>query len=269
MELSLPEFPAEPGAQAAFVAVCLLLCMGMVLLAFPVSAGRFLGLESRDSRPGAIGELRAAGGLLAGLAFAALMFEQPVLYTVLAVALGVSTFGRIVSLMSDSAATWLNFLLLTVQVVLTGATLYYFFDVVTPEMQLVMPEPLDARLVFFTYAAIAVFGALIMFGPRLSMAICGLGVTGEKASAISTIRSAGGFALGLGLIGLLLMGNADNAPMDMLMGNLGVAAALGLAMIGRLIALALNRGNSIFAAVALVIEGAAAAVVISSVSSMM
>ena len=236
MEFSLPEFPTAAGAQAAFVAVCLLLLVGVLLLSIPA---------------------------------ADVMFDQPVLYTVLAVALVVSTFGRTVSLMSDRAGTLLNLLLLAVQMTVTGAALYYFFDMFTPDMQLTMPDAFDARLVFFTYAGIAILGALVMFGPRMSMAICGLGVTGEKASAISTIRSAGGFALGLGLIGLVFMGNSANAPMDMLMGNLGVAVALGLAVIGRLMALALNRGNYIFAGIALAIEAAAAAVVISSVASMM
>jgi len=269
MEFSLPEFPTAPGAQAAFAAVCLLIAVGLMLLILPSAAGRFLGLESRERRAGAIGELRAAGGLLAGLAIATLMFDQPVLYTMLAMALLVATFGRIVSLMSDRVATLLNLLLLVVQIMMTGATLYYVFDVFTPDMQLAMPEAFDARLVFFTYAGLAVLGALVMFGPRMSMAISGLGVTGEKPSAISTIRSAGGFALGLGLIGLVFMGNAGNAPMDMLMGNLGIAVALGFCVIGRLIALAFDRGNFIFAGIALVVEGAAAAIVISTVAAML
>ena len=139
MEFSLPEFPTAPGAQAAFAAVCFLILVGLLFLIFPVSVGRFLGLESRETRPGAVGELRAAGGLLAGLAIATLMFDQPVLYTALAIALLISTFGRILSLMSDSAATLFNFLLLSVQIVLTGATLYYFFDVFTPDFNLWKP----------------------------------------------------------------------------------------------------------------------------------
>jgi len=270
MELSLPEFPTAPGAQAAFAAVCFLILIGLLFLIFPASVGRFLGLESRETRPGGIGELRAAGGLLAGLSIATLMFfDQPILCTVLGVALLLSTFGRILSLMSDKSATALNFLLLLVQVVLTGATLYYFFDVFKPGMQLAVPLELDAKLVFFTYAGLAILGALVMFGPRLSMAICGLGVTAEKASAITTIRSAGGFGLGLGLMGLMVSGNAENALVDLLMVNLAVAAALALAIIGRLVALALNRGNYTYAIVALVVEGAAAGIVISAVLSAM
>jgi hypothetical protein len=260
MEFSLPEFPTAPGAQAAFAAVCFLILVGLLFLIFPVSVGRFLGLESRETRPGAIGELRVVGGVLAGLSIATLIFDQPVLYTALAIALLISTFGRILSLMSDSAATLLNFLLLAVQIVLTGATLYYFFDVFTPDLQFAVPEAFDAKLVFYTYTALAVLGALVMFGPRMSMAISGLGVTAQKPSAITTIRSAGGFALGAGLAGMAI----SNPMVD-----LGFGAALGLAVIGRLIALALNRGNWIFAIVALVVEGAGAALIISYVMAMM
>lgn len=260
MEFSLPEFPSAPGAQAAFAAVCFLILTGLALLIFPAAVGRFLGLESRESRPGGIGELRAAGGLVAGFAIATLMFDQPVLYTAVAIALLISTFGRILSLMSDSAATALNFLLLMVQIVLTGATLYYFFDVFTPGMQMAIPEELGARLVFYTYAALAVLGALVMFGPRMAMAISGLGVTAEKASAITTIRSAGGFVLGAGLAGVAI----QNPMVD-----LGFAAALALTVVGRLLALALNRGNYLYAGIALVVEAAAAAVVINHVAGMM
>lgn len=260
MEFSLPEFPMAPGAQAAFAAVCFLILIGLLFLIFPASVGRFLGLESREARPGAIGELRAAGGMLAGLALATLMFDQPVLYTALAIALLISTFGRIVSLMSDAAATMLNILLLAVQMVLTGATLYYFFDVFTPDMQFSVPEAFHARLVYFTYAGLGVLGALVMFGPRLSMAISGLGATGEKASAISTIRSAGGFALGAGLAGMAI----SNPMVD-----LGLGVALGLGVVGRIVALAFNRGNYIFAGIALMVQGAGAALILSYVMNMM
>ncbi|MBL0374987.1 hypothetical protein JJB09_23515 [Rhizobium sp. KVB221] len=269
MEFSLPEFPSAPGAQAAFAAVGFLTVVGLSFLLFPTAVGRFLGLESHEKRPGGIGELRAAGGFLAGLSIATLMFDQPVLYTVVAIGLLLSTFGRVLSLMSDKASTLLNFLLLLVQAVLTAATLYYFFDVFRPDTQMAVPQALDARLVFFTYAGLTLLGALVMFGPRMSMTVSGLGVTAEKASAITTIRSAGGFALGVGLIGLFVSANGENAPMDFLMANLGVAGAFILAVFGRLIALAFNRGNYVYAIVALVVEVVAAAAVVAHISTMM
>ena len=78
--LAWPVFPAEPWPQAAFVSVCLLLLTGLVMLAFPATSGRVLGLDSAATRPGGIGELRPVGGFLAGYALATLMFfDQPVL----------------------------------------------------------------------------------------------------------------------------------------------------------------------------------------------
>ena len=258
MEFSLPEFPSAPGAQAAFIAAGIAILPGLVLLLFPSSVGHFLGLESKETRPGGIGEVRASGGFLLGLALATLMFDQPVLYTALGIAFAVAAFGRILSLMSDRAASFLNFLLLLVQLVLAGASLYYFFEVFTPDMQFAMPEEMNARLVFYAYIAVAVVGAVMMFAPRISCKIAGL--DGISDMGYSAVRSAGGFALGAALVGMAVA----NPMMD-----LGFGAALAVAVVGRVIALVLNRGNYIYAAVALLIEGALAAMVISYVVGMM
>lgn len=258
MEFSLPEFPSAPGAQAAFVAAGIAVLLGLVLLLFPSTIGKFLGLESRETRPGAIGELRAAGGFMAGLALATLMFDQPVLYTALGIALLVATFGRIISLMSDRAASALNFLLLLVQAALAGASLYYFFDVFTPDMRWTMPEELNARLVFYTYVAVAAIGALLMFAPRISGRIAGL--DGITDAGYTSVRSAGGFAVGAALTGMA----AANPMMD-----LGFGAALAFGVLGRLVALALNRGNLVYALLAVVVEAAGAAIVVSYVMGMM
>jgi hypothetical protein len=258
MEFSLPEFPSAPGAQAAFIAAAIAILLGLVLFIFPGSVGRFLGLEGRETRPAAIGEFRATGGFLLGLSLAALMFDQPVLYTALGIAFAIAAFGRILSLMSDRAATFRNFLLLLVQIVLAGALLYYFFDVFSPDMQFAMPEETNAKLVFYTYIAIAVIGALMMFAPRISCKVAG--VDGITDIGFSAVRSAGGFALGAALIAMAVA----NPMMD-----LGMGAALAVAVLGRVIALAFNRGNYAYAILALVLEGAAAAVVISYVMGMM
>src|SRR5690349_11394017 len=106
MEFSLPEFPSAPGAQAAFIAAAIAILLGLALVLFPSAVGHFLRLESRETRPGGIGEVRAAGGFLLGLALATLMFDQPVLYTALGIAMAIAAFGRILSLMSDRAATF-------------------------------------------------------------------------------------------------------------------------------------------------------------------
>ena len=258
MEFSLPEFPSAPGAQAAFIAAAIAILIGLALLVFPGTIGRFLGLQSRDRRPGAIGELRADGGFMLGLALATLMFDQPVLYTALGVALAFAAFARIISLMSDRAATLLNFLVLIVQIVLAGASFYYFFDVFTPDMQLAVPEDMNARLAFYTYAAVAVVGVAMAFAPRIACSIVGL--DGITDTGYSSVRSAGGFAIGAALTAMAVA----NPMMD-----LGMGAALAIAVLGRVIALVFNRGNYAYAALALVIEAAAAALVISYVMGMM
>jgi hypothetical protein len=258
MEFSLPEFPSAPGAQAAFIAAAIAILLGLVLFLFPVTVGRLLGLESRETRFGAIGELRATGGFLLGLSLATLMFDQPVLYTALGIAFAVAAFGRILSLMSDRAATFLNFLLLLVQIVLAGASLYYFFDVFGPDTQFSMPEEMNAKLAFYTYVAVAAVGALMMFAPRISCRVAG--VDGIIDIGYSAVRSAGGFALGAALIAMA----AANPMMD-----LGMGAALAVAVLGRVIALVFNRGNYVYAVLALIIEGTAAALVISYVMGMM
>jgi hypothetical protein len=98
----------------------------------------------------------------------------------------------------------------------------------------------------------------MMFAPRISCRIAGL--NGITDIGYSTVRSAGGFALGAALVGA-----AVTNPMM----ALGFGAALAVAVIGRVIALALNRGNSIYAILALLVEGALAALVISYVAGMM
>lgn len=270
MELALPAFPSEPWPQAAFLAIVILIVAGLAMLAFPATSGRLVGLDSRETRPGGIGEVRVAGGFLAGFAAAALMFfDQPVLVTALGVAVGLAAFARVISMMSDTSASLLNFLLLIVQAIFATVMLYYFFDVVTPEMQLGVPSEGNARLVFFAFAAMAVIGFLFLFAPRIAMSAAGLWVTPERPGGIASIRSTGGFLLGTGLFGMAVAGMWESGFVVFLMLCFGVAAALVLSIVGRLIALALNRGNLVFGVIALVIQAAAAGIIILYVSSAM
>lgn len=258
MEFSLPEFPTAPGAQAAFVAAAFLVLIGFIFLAFPASCGRFLDLRSRESRPGAIGVLRAAGGFIAGLALATLMFDQPVLYTALGIAVAIAAFGRIVSLMSDRSASVFNFLILAVQAVLAGATLTYFFDVVTPDLQFSLPEAADAKRVFYCYVLYAAIGAVLLFAPRIACKAAGLETVSDLG--VCSVRSAGGFVLGASGTAILIAN-----PML----ELGFGAAAAIGAIGQALALVINRGNVIFAILALAVQAGAAAIIIFHVLGMM
>lgn len=268
--LAWPVFPAEPWPQAAFVSVAVLLLAGLLMLAFPASYGRVLGLDGAATRPGGIGELRPIGGFLAGYALAVLMFfDQPVLCAGFGVAMAVAAFARLISMMSDTSANLLNVLLFLVQLIFAVATLYYFGEVITNDLQLGVPGELMPQIVFAVFVTFAVAGFLILLAPRIAMSAVGLWVFGEKQGGIASVRSTGGFMLGLGLFGMAVAGYWQSQFVVLLMLCFGVIVALALSVIGRLLALLLNRGNLLFNAVALFAQIAATVLVITYVGGAM
>jgi hypothetical protein len=268
--LAWPVFPVEPWPQAAFISVAVLLVAGVLMLAFPATSGRVLGLEGAQTRPDGIGEIRPTGGFLAGFSLATLMFfDQPVLAAALGTAMTVATFARLVSLMSDTSASLLNLLLFLVQAIFSVALLYYFTAAVTNELQLGMPTELMPQLVFLVFAALAVVGFLVLFAPRIAMNIAGLWVTADKPGGIASIRSTGGFMLGSGGFGMAIAGYWQSQFVVLLMLCFGFIVAMALSIIGRLLALAINRGNLVFNVVALVVQIAITGVVLAYVGGAM
>ena len=268
--LAWPVFPAEPWPRAAFVSTVVLLVAGILMLAFPATCGRVLGLEGSAARPDGVGELRPTGGFLAGFALATLMFfDQPVLAAGLGVAMAVAAFARLISLMSDTSASLLNVLLFLVQMIFAVALLYFFGEAITNELQLGVPMEIMPQLVFIVFSMLAVIGFFVLFAPRVAMNAAGLWVTADKQSGIASVRSTGGFMLGAGLFGMAVAGYWQSQFVLLLMFCFGFIVALALSLIGRLLALVLNRGNLVFNAVALVIQIAAAVVVIAYVGSAM
>lgn len=268
--LAWPVFPAEPWPQAAFLSTAALLAAGILMLAFPATCGRVLGLEGSQGRPDGVGEIRPTGGFLAGFALATLMFfDQPVLAAALGTAMSVATFARLISLMSDTSASLLNLLLFLVQLIFSGALLYYFTDVVTNELELGIPTEVMPQLVFFVFAALAVIGFLILFTPRIAMNAAGLWVIADKTGGIASIRSTGGFMLGMGGFGMAISGYWQSQFIVLLMLCFGFIVAMGLSIIGRLLALALNRGNLVFNIGALVVQVAMIGIVLAYVGNAM
>lgn len=268
--LAWPVFPEEPWPQAAFLSTVLLFVAGLAMLAFPVTCGRVLGLEGSATRPDGIGEIRPVGGFLAGFALATLMFfDQPVLAATLGVAMAVAAFARLISLMSDTSASLLNLLLFLVQAIFGVALLYYFTDVVTNELALGIPTEIMPQLVFFTFAVLAFLGFLVLFAPRIAMNAAGLWVISGKQGGIASIRSTGGFMLGAGLFGMAVAGYWQSQFVLLLMLCFGIIVALALSVVGRLLALGLNRGNLAFNVVALVIQIAALGIVITYIGGAM
>lgn len=268
--LAWPVFPEESWPQAAFASAAVLLLAGLLMLAFPVTCGRVLGLEGAASRPDGIGEIRPAGGFLAGFALATLMFfDQPVLAAALGASMAVAAFARLISLMSDTSVSLLNLLLFLVQTIFAVALLFYFTDVVTNELELGIPTEIMPQLVFFTFAALAIIGVIVLFAPRIAMNIAGLWVVADRPGGIASVRSTGGFMLGTGLFGMAIAGYWQSQFIMLLMLCFGVIVALALSAIGRLLALILNRGNLVFNTIALVIQIAALGVVITYVGGAM
>lgn len=268
--LAWPVFPEEPWPQAAFVAAAVLLLTGLLMLAFPATCGRVLGLEGSTTRPDGVGEIRPAGGFLAGFALATLMFfDQPVLAATLGFAMAVAAFARLISLMSDTSASLLNVLLFLVQTIFAVALLFYFTDVVTNELVLGVPTEIMPQLVFFTFAALAAIGFLVLFAPRIAMNTAGLWVIADKQGGVASVRSTGGFLLGTGLFGMAISGYWQSQFIMLLMLCFGFIVALALSTVGRLLALALNRGNLVFNAIALVVQIAAMGVVITYIGGAM
>jgi hypothetical protein len=268
--LAWPVFPAEPWPQAAFVSVCLLLLTGLLTLAFPATSGRVLGLDSAATRPGGIGEFRPVGGFLAGYALATLMFfDQPVLCAGFGVAMIVAAFARMISLMSDTSASLLNLLLFLVQIIFACAMLYFFGGAITNELQLGVPTELLPQLAFFVFAALSAIGFVVLFAPRIAMKIAGLWVLPDKQGGIASVRSTGGFMLGLGGFGMAVAGYWQSQFVVLLMLCFGFVVALAFSVIGRLLALVLNRGNLVFNAIALFVQIAAIILVITYVGGAM
>lgn len=259
MEFSLPEFPAQPAAQAAFIAAIVSLLLGLILAMIPSSVGRLLGLGERPGRAGAIAELRSGGGFILGLSLATLLFDQPVLYVALGAAFATAALGRLVSMLMERAASLPNVALLMVQVLIAAALLNSnLFDVFSTDTTVAFPEEFNAQLVFAVYGLTAAVGLAALLAPRAIEAVAGL--QPMTAGGTSLIRSGGGFAIGSALVGLA----AANPMME-----LGFGAALAFAVAFRIVGLVINRGNFLYAAAAIVVEAAAATLVLSYVIGMM
>jgi hypothetical protein len=210
--------------------------------------GRLTGLQS--ARNGAIGELRPAGGFLAGFAIATLLLDQPVLYAALGLALGLGAFGRLLSLMSDQAVGLVNIVMLIVQALMAGALATRLPEAFAEAGAFLWPTEFLAQLSAYAYAGMAGVGLVIMFMPRVSAHIAGLAFLREAGHG--PIRSAGGVILAIGLLGIYVAGLTESLYVAQLFLAMGMVAALGLSLVGRVAALAINRGNYLYSLVFLV-----------------
>jgi hypothetical protein len=90
--------------------------------------GLVQGNQAERERRGGYAEARSTmGGFHLGLGIAALLLAQPMVYLALGAAFALAAFGRILSMLSDSGNTVVNWLYLIVQIVLSALPLAYVF----------------------------------------------------------------------------------------------------------------------------------------------
>jgi hypothetical protein len=123
--------PAETGEFLAFCAAVVTALIGVVFLFAPGLAYRVVGIDLREGRRGGYAEARSTmGGFHLGLGIAALLLAQPMVYLALGAAFALAAFGRILSMLSDGGNTVMNWLFLSVQIVLAALPLAYVFGLV-------------------------------------------------------------------------------------------------------------------------------------------
>jgi hypothetical protein len=123
--------PTETGEFLAFCAAVVTSLLGLVFLFAPGIAFQALGIDLREGRRGGYAEARSTmGGFHLGLGIAALLLAQPMVYLALGAAFALAAFGRILSMLSDSGNTVVNWLYLVIQIVLSALPLAYVFGFV-------------------------------------------------------------------------------------------------------------------------------------------
>ena len=234
MEISLPEYPSDTVGRAIFICTIVLMLLSLVPVTLPQIFKRVWALVEKNERAGSIGELRVAGTFVIGLCLSSLLFAQPVIVLALAAALGFASFGRILSMMSDQAVTFANFLVLVLQILVATVMFTTFFDVWEPDSTVAFPETLEQKIVFAVYVILMLVGLWILFAPRISMSTLGLTIAENSQGGEAVFRSAGGFLFGVGLTGMLVV----NPMLD-----LAIGVALFFSCLGRIAAIIFDRGN--------------------------
>lgn len=123
-------FPTELGEQLAFCAAAFTAAFGVLVMFAPGLSLSAFGLQTRNGRREGFSEARSIGGFYAGSGLAAILLAQDFIYLSLGAAFILAAFARILSIMSDSAGSARNFLLLIAQAVLGALPLAYVFQII-------------------------------------------------------------------------------------------------------------------------------------------
>jgi hypothetical protein len=122
MDLTFP-WPTTNGEWMSFGVAAITTLLGLVRLFLPWIVLRIQKLQSVPEHPEALAAVRATmAGFYLGLGTCAILLDQPLIYIALGFSWLFTAFGRLVSILSDRS-TWLNWLLILVELVLGGAAL--------------------------------------------------------------------------------------------------------------------------------------------------
>ena len=121
-------FPTEFGEQLAFSAAAVSAVIGLVMMFAPGVTFRLFGMQFQAERRDGLVLLRSSlAGFYLGFGATALLLAQPMVYLALGAAFALAAFGRILSMLSDSGNTVVNWLYLIVQIVLSALPSAYVF----------------------------------------------------------------------------------------------------------------------------------------------
>ncbi len=113
-------YPFSFGEWLAWWAAVYTLLYGLFCLAFPYALLRLLGLGENAIRTKSVAEIRSSGGMRIGLALAAILLAQPLIYLALGTAYIFGLMGRIVSLFTERTFGIRYFILILMEIGAAG-----------------------------------------------------------------------------------------------------------------------------------------------------
>jgi hypothetical protein len=130
MELAFP-WPMSDGEWLAWSAAAVTALIGLAMLIAPRLALRALALAPVEGRGEGLSAARATmAGQHLGLGIASILLAQPLVYLALGLAWAFCAFGRIISMLSDGAASLRNVAFLVVELALAALALAFALSIV-------------------------------------------------------------------------------------------------------------------------------------------
>ncbi len=124
-------WPATQGEWLAWTSAAVTVLLGVFLLFAPGTAFRLMRMPPKPERSEAYAVARGnLAGFYLGVGLSSLLLAQPWLYMTLGFCWLFTAFGRIVSMMSDQANRFSNWLWLVIDVVLAAMALASSFGLV-------------------------------------------------------------------------------------------------------------------------------------------